>query len=87
MKSNIHISSFPCIPLLLNANATGIKTSAKDEWAMLLPMNDGSTQSIHAMFIHKVASLMPNPQLRLLRDDIKTNNPEDGMLQELQVLK
>ena len=68
--------------------ATGVKVEAQDEWATLLPLNDGSFQPVRSLSVAKVTSDMPTLRLKPLLNKIKSENRGDiksKMLQNLQV--
>ena len=68
--------------------ATGVKVEAQGEWGTLLPLNNGSFQTIRSLSVAKVTSDMPTLRLGKLLAKIKTENtgnPRAKMLKNLQV--
>ena len=68
--------------------ATGVKVEAQGEWGTLLPLNDGSFQTIRSLSVAKVTSDMPTLRLQKLLAKIKTENngnPRAKMLKNMQI--
>ena len=57
--------------------ATGIQVNAEAEWAMSLPLENGSHQAVRALTVSKVTSDMPKLMLRNVFEKIKASNSFD----------
>ena len=64
---------------------TGVEIAANGEWAISLPLNDGSVQSVCTLSVHKVLSPMDKHQFKHFLEDIKAYNPKIKKLKNLQV--
>ena len=68
--------------------ATGMQVQAQGEWALNLPLTDGSVQLVRCLTVPKVTSDMPELRLRKLLNTIKNDNkdnPEAEIIQNLQI--
>ena len=68
--------------------ATGLSVQAQGEWALNLPLTDGSVQLVRCLTVPKVTTDMPVLRLRKLMNKIKSDNednPEAEAIQNLQV--
>ena len=55
--------------------ATGIKVFTNSEWGMMLPLDDGSMQTVCTLSVNQVTSKMPCISFKHSLDKIKAEHP------------